>query len=129
MNKSAFFIVPCFLILGCSHTKKNPTNTGKGPGEPKGAVIIENIPNCLRDVLSKIESKQYPDPPLQIDEYLYKGKKVYVHTADCCDQYNVAYDENCKGFCSPSGGIDGKGDRKCSDFKDSARLLRNIWKR
>ena len=90
---------------------------------------IENIPTCLAEQLTRIQAHQYDNPPIQIDEYEYNGKKYYLFTADCCDQYNILFDENCKGFCAPSGGITGKGDGKCPDFKDNAKLIRNIWKK
>jgi hypothetical protein len=121
-----------FFAMACGHTQKgsktlpvvSETNTSTSPIRK-----IENIPACLAEQLTRIQSNQYENPPLQIDEYEYNGKKVYLFTADCCDQYNILFDENCKGFCAPSGGITGKGDGKCTDFKDNAKLVRNIWKR
>ena len=127
--KNIYFIFLILIVFACGNPKK-VTTTGSGSDTTIATTIptIENIPSCLRQTIDKIRNKQYDSPPLQIDEYRYKGKLVYLHTADCCDQYNVVYDENCKGICSPSGGIDGRGDRKCTDFKDSARLVRSIWK-
>ena len=69
-----------------------------------------------------------PNAPVQIEEYVYKGKTVYLFTAQCCDQYNVLYDDSCKMICAPSGGFIGKGDGKCEDFLKMARLVKLIWK-
>lgn len=69
-----------------------------------------------------------PNAPVQIEEYVYKGKTVYLFTAQCCDQYNVLYDDSCKMICAPSGGFIGKGDGKCEDFSKMARLVKLIWK-
>lgn len=69
-----------------------------------------------------------PSSPVQIDEYIYNGKAVYLFTAPCCDQFNVLYNDSCKKICSPSGGITGKGDGKCDDFSKTARHVKLIWK-
>ena len=123
----------CFLVaVSCGHTQKgtktlpvvSETNTPASPIK-----VIENIPGCLAEQLNKIQANQYQNPPVQIDEYDYNGKKVYLFKAECCDQYDILFDETCKGFCAPSGGITGKGDGKCTDFIKSAKLIRNIWKK
>ena len=64
----------------------------------------------------------------QVDEYLYKDKKVYLAIAQCCDFFNLLYDENCKEICAPTGGFTGKGDGKCPDFEKEAKLIKTIWK-
>ena len=69
-----------------------------------------------------------PNPPLQVDEYLYNGKKVFLFTAPCCDFFNMVYDDSCKAVCAPSGGITGKGDGKCEDFATTAKFVKSIWK-
>ena len=52
----------------------------------------------------------------------------FLFSSNCCDQYNVAYDENCKAICAPSGGIAGSGDRKCLDFSSTAKFVKLVWK-
>jgi hypothetical protein len=83
----------------------------------------------LRQKINAIEKKTMENPPVQIDEYLYNTKKVYLYTADCCDQFNTLYDELCKSICSPSGGMEGGGDHKCEDFFEKAKHVKLIWKR
>jgi hypothetical protein len=127
-------IIPLSILLAvsCGNTRKGnqtlpvvtETNTPESPIKK-----IENIPSCLAEQLNKIQARQYDSPPVSIDEYEYNGRKVYLFTSECCDQYDILFDENCKGFCAPSGGITGKGDGKCTDFKEKARLIRNIWKK
>ena len=122
-----------FLVaVACGNTQKGSKTlpVTSDPNAPASPIKrIENIPGCLADQLGRIQAHQYENPPIQIDEYEYNGKKVYLFTADCCDQYNILFDENCKGMCAPSGGITGKGDGKCADFKDKAVFIRNIWKK
>ncbi|HEX6913776.1 MAG TPA: hypothetical protein VF145_00960 [Chitinophagaceae bacterium] len=85
-------------------------------------------PSCIRAKISEIRSQPKWNPPAQIDEYEYNGRKVYLITADCCDQYIVAVDGKCSYICAPSGGIRGTGDGKCSDFYEKARHIRLVWK-
>lgn len=116
MKKYWLIFLGVSVFTSCSNSKN-------------GAGSVGNAPSCLRKLIDRIENKQYENPPIQIDEYNYKGQRVFLYTADCCDQYNVAYDENCNAICAPSGGLTGSGDRKCIDFKDSAKLVRMIWKK
>ena len=118
--KKAFLPVGFFLVLlSCGNTKKSSQS-------PSGN---STLPSCVQEQLIRIENKQYDNPPIQIDEYEYQGKRVFLFTADCCDQYNIVFDENCKGICAPSGGITGKGDGKCKDFQQQAKHVRVIWKK
>lgn len=68
------------------------------------------------------------NPPAEINEFEYDGRKVYLVSADCCDMFNSVYDDQCNYVCAPSGGFTGKGDRKCIDFNQQAKHLRLIWK-
>jgi predicted small secreted protein len=117
MRPIASFVLSVTLVLiftGCS-------NTNKGKGKDN------SIPSCLASQIDSFAKKTAEYPPIQIDEYLYKGKRVFLFTADCCDQFNTVYDENCKAICSPSGGIEGGGDHKCEDFGKEAKLVKMIW--
>jgi hypothetical protein len=87
-----------------------------------------NIPHCIQARIDQIKKEPKWNPPASIDEYLYNGKKVYLISADCCDQFNGMVDESCNYVCAPSGGITGKGDGKCADFDQKAQHLRLIWK-
>ncbi|MEO7923469.1 MAG: hypothetical protein ABIR30_07315 [Chitinophagaceae bacterium] len=116
MKNIALFILLLALIAGCANGKGN-----KGPDE--------SIPACVREQTSEFDKQPNANTPIQVDEYLYMGKQVFLFTADCCDQFNMLYDENCKSLCAPSGGYTGGGDGKCKDFKDSAKLVRMIWKK
>lgn len=116
MKKIMASLLFASVVIACSNSKNSSSSSG-------------NLPSCVKQAIDKIESNQYENPPVQIDEYSYKGQRVFVYTADCCDQYNIAYDDNCKAICAPSGGFAGSGDKKCPDFKDSARLVRTVWKK
>jgi hypothetical protein len=78
------------------------------------------LPECIQQKIEAIKAQPKWNPPAQVDEYVYQGKRVYLFSADCCDQYTQAFDENCNYICAPSGGITGKGDGRCADFINAA---------
>ena len=91
-------------------------------------MMKDSIPVCVRKLIDEGNKEIPPNPPQQADEYFYNGKTVFLFTAQCCDQFNTLYDDSCKMICSPSGGITGRGDRKCEDFFKTAKHVKIIWK-
>jgi hypothetical protein len=110
-----------FLTASDCGTKKEKTTTDN-------LIPSDSIPACVQRIIDDSKKEDPPMPPVQVDEYLYKGKKVYLFTAQCCDFYNMVYDDSCRNICAPTGGITGKGDGKCPDFDSTAKLVKNIWK-
>ena len=90
--------------------------------------LPDSVPACIKNKIEEIKKEPVWNPPAQVEEYNYNGKKVFLFSADCCDQYNMLYDENCKVICAPSGGFTGKGDGKCSDFFSTAKYTGLVWK-
>jgi hypothetical protein len=86
------------------------------------------VPACIQARIDSIKAQPKWNPPARVDEYEYRGRTVYLFSAPCCDQYHVAYDGECTYVCAPSGGMTGKGDRKCTDFAHEAKLVRTVWK-
>jgi len=89
--------------------------------------IYGDAPSCLIKKLKEISSQPFGNPPAKLSEYEYDGKKVYLLTKPCCDQYNELYDTYCQYLCAPSGGYTGKGDSKCPDFDANAKFIRVVW--
>ncbi len=89
---------------------------------------MRSIPSCIQQKISAIKEEQRWNPPAEIKEYDYEGRKVYLVSANCCDQYVTLIDQNCNYLCAPAGGITGKGDNKCADFNDKATFVRLVWK-
>ena len=83
---------------------------------------------CINNKIAELKAKAKQNPPAEVNEYMYQGRKVYLFSADCCDQYNELYDANCNYICAPTGGITGNGDGKCSDFSSAAQFVRQVWK-
>ena len=87
-----------------------------------------DAPSCVLQKIKQIKAQPKWNPPATVSEYDYEGKKVYLFTSDCCDQYIELFDNNCNYICAPSGGIAGQGDRRCPDFYSKATFTRLVWK-
>lgn len=87
-----------------------------------------SLPACISQRIEQNKNQPAWNPPASINEYVYNGQTVYLISAPCCDQFNTLVDKNCKTICAPSGGITGKGDGKCMDFEEKAKLVRVVWK-
>lgn len=105
-------------FLACH--RKMPTETS--------AAGVNGVTACIQQKIDSIKQVPVWNPPAEINEYNYAGRKVFLISADCCDFYSIAVDSNCNYICAPSGGFTGKGDRKCTDFNEKAKLVRLVWK-
>lgn len=84
------------------------------------------VPGCIEQMINDLKKKEVRNPPVSVWEWNVDGKTYYYITADCCDQYNVLYDENCNIVCAPDGGFTGGGDGNCPEFKGEI-LKTLIW--
>src|SRR5690348_3106905 len=98
--KSVLFTLTIFLTIAAEKCKKEKE---------------DKIPACIQQKIDQIKKEPKWNPPAEVHEYIYNGKRVFYFSSKCCDQYNVVYDENCNYVCAPSGGYTGKGDMKCED--------------
>jgi hypothetical protein len=118
-------IMPCIILHLLVNSNCN-NKTGKG-GEK--LTILDSIPVCLKQKIEAFSRADAYNPPIKVDEYQYRGKRVFLFTADCCDQFDMLYDDSCQVLCASSGGFTGKGDGKCADFSTTAKHLKLIWKK
>ncbi|MGK2861249.1 MAG: DUF6970 domain-containing protein [Chitinophagaceae bacterium] len=88
----------------------------------------KTMPVCIQQKINSILQEPKWNPPAEVNEYIFKGKPVYLFTSNCCDQYDSLYDKDCNFICAPAGGFTGKGDGKCVDFFKNARFTKLIWK-
>ena len=86
------------------------------------------IPPCIQEKIDAIQQQPKYNPPATVYRYWYNNKYVYLFSSDCCDQYNYLFDKDCNLICAPSGGITGRGDGKCTNFKQMASDEILIWK-
>jgi hypothetical protein len=87
----------------------------------------ENLPLCIKTMITKFKSEDVTNPPMKIYSYTYKGKKVYYVPGPCCDNFSDLYDENCKLLGHPDGGFTGRGDGKMPNFKNEITNEKLIW--
>jgi hypothetical protein len=85
------------------------------------------IPTCIQKKIDSILAGPVLNPPTRISKYLYRGKMTYLWSSSCCDQFDPLYDGECNRICAPSGGKTGRGDGRCTDFRQTATLLGNVW--
>ncbi len=85
-------------------------------------------PAWVNQLIARFEREPVGNPPQSIYRYEYKGKIVYYVPQQCCDQFSTLYDEQGQVICAPDGGITGKGDGKCPDFRGEAKNERLIWR-
>lgn len=113
-----FFISYVLLhaLLACS-PKTNTHTTFK-----------DSTPVCIQKRIQEIKREPVWSPPAEISEYTFNGHTVYLITANCCDQFVTVVDTGCAVICAPSGGYTGRGDGRCPDFNEKAKLIRLVWK-
>lgn len=111
--KSILFTIVIFLTIAAEKCKRQKENS---------------IPDCIQQKIDQIKKEPEWNPPAEVHEYSYNSKRVFYFSSNCCDQYNAVFDENCNMICAPSGGLTGKGDGKCADFKEKATEVKLIWK-
>jgi hypothetical protein len=81
-------------------------------GSCKKYDVLKGTPSCIRKIIRK--NNKCLD---KVYEYSFRGEAVYLFVpTNCPDALYNLYDKNCNLVCSPSGGISGNGDGKCSDF-------------
>jgi hypothetical protein len=110
-----------FTIFASETCDKKKKSTQSLPGE-------QSIPACVQVKIDSIKKLPRFNPPAEVNEYTYKDKRIFLFSSDCCDNFNLLFDDNCKYVCAPTGGITGKGDMSCTDFTKEAKLVRQVWK-
>jgi hypothetical protein len=103
-------------------------NREKAAGDGAKAVEVRDLPACLQQRIDSIQKEPRWNPPAEVNEYIYKGKQVFLFNSDCCDFFNPLVDSNCNYICSPSGGITGQGDLTCRDFDSLSKHVRLVWR-
>lgn len=85
-------------------------------------------PEGIKAKIAELQAQPKANPSYEIWEYKYQGQKVYLISADCCDQYNTVYDACLRPLCAPSGGFTGRGDGQCPDFNEKATDKKLVWR-
>ncbi len=108
--KPLFLLVGAVLLAGCA-----------------SVTLPDGTPGWLRVQVAGWSLLPGGNSPQAVYRYQYNGQTVYYFQAPCCDQYNVAYSVQGQAICAPDGGLTGRGDGKCSDFKERASGGELVW--
>lgn len=123
----AFIHIPILLAALFACQRKMPPKVSS-IGFEDSIVMGASAPGCILQKIDSIKQQRVWNPPAEIHEYEYEGKKVYAISVDCCDRFTIAVDTDCNYLCAPSGGFTGRGDGKCRDFFAKAKHIRLVWK-
>ncbi|WP_295528587.1 hypothetical protein [uncultured Pseudacidovorax sp.] len=63
--------------------------------------------------IRRLEANPSAKPTLPLHRVQYLGRRAYLLTSPCCDQFNYLYSAEGVLLCAPSGGLTGRGDGKC----------------
>lgn len=86
------------------------------------------IPACLQSSIDSSLALPRESMYVQLDEYRYQGRSVYLFYAGCCDRVNLLFDGNCNYLFAPSGGFTGMGDMSHPNFFTEAVKVTTLWK-
>jgi len=75
-----------------------------------------DVPVCIENKIEEIIDNDVSNPPTQVWKWEVDGNTYYYITANCCDQFNFLYNEQCELICAPDSGFTGAGDGNCPVF-------------
>jgi hypothetical protein len=89
--------------------------------------LEEDVPACIETKIGDIQQQDTYNPPAEVWRWEVDGQSYYYFTSDCCDQFNMLYNEDCDFVCAPDGGITGNGDGNCPQWtSEPVRTL--VWR-
>ena len=115
--------MPRFLYLACLGVL-----AFRSLSEAEAAPKPKCPPTGIQAKIAELKAKPKANPAYEVWAYKYQGHKVYLVTADCCDQYSTLYDECMQVLCAPSGGFTGRGDGHCPQFAQEATDKKLVWR-
>ena len=87
------------------------------------------VPVPLPPLLHKRTQSALRLQPQQIYTLTYEGKRAFYVIEGCCDRMNTLHDAAGYAQCAPSGGIAGKGDRRCPAPLPPRDQMLLVWER
>ena len=115
-----------------------PASTAPAPSAPvipapapppvaQPAPILVPVP--LPPLLHKRTQSALRLQPQQIYTLNYEGKRAFYVVEGCCDRMNTLHDAAGYAQCAPTGGITGKGDRRCPAPLPPRDQMQLVWER
>lgn len=133
-RSNALVLAACVLSLvaaGCDRRtgrQAGESATAKESSESTTANASDDQPVWLTLLISKFKLQGVTNPPRFVEQYRYRGQRVYYVPSECCDQMSTLYDSTGAVICAPDGGMVGKGDGRCTDFSETRQERKLIWK-
>lgn len=87
------------------------------------------IPPCIQTIIQQKGQSSTSERFIAIYRYKYQKRYVYFGLSDCCDFYNLLFDQTCQVICAPNGGFTGGGDGKCPNFFNEATEKTELWRK
>ena len=84
-------------------------------------------PVWVEKMIAGFEVAPVANPPQRILRYRYRDQTVYYIPPTCCDQPSVLYDAKGDAICEPDGGMTGRGDGRCADFRNRRSEESVVW--
>lgn len=84
-------------------------------------------PEWLQVHIDKLKASRVTNVPASVVRAQYKGETVYYISTAVPDGYGTLYDAQGKVLGHPDGGMNGRGDGRCSDFFDVRTEVVPIW--
>jgi hypothetical protein len=84
-------------------------------------------PEWVDQLIEQFGREPVGNPPQSIWRYEYNDQVVYYVPAQCCDMFSTLYDADGEVLCAPDGGLDGRGDGQCVDFRSQRTGETLIW--
>ncbi|HET9033859.1 MAG TPA: hypothetical protein VFN25_13270 [Dokdonella sp.] len=81
----------------------------------------------VAQMIARFEAEPVANPPRRILRYRYRDQFVYYVPPSCCDQPSTLYDAKGKVLCAPDGGLTGRGDGRCTDFREKRSNESLVW--
>lgn len=100
----------------------------KAAAAEKTATTADCPPAKIQAKIAELKAQPKANPAYEVWECKYQGQKVYLVSADCCDQFVTVYDACLNLLCAPSGGFTGRGDGQCPDFNEKATDKKLVWR-
>lgn len=85
------------------------------------------VPVPLPPLLQKRTQSAQRLQPQQIWSLNYEGKAAFYVIEGCCDRMNTLHDGAGYARCAPTGGLTGKGDRRCPAPLPPREQMRLVW--
>jgi hypothetical protein len=75
-----------------------------------------DVPSWLQAEIARLDAEAAPNVPVVVTRSQYRGETVFYASPSLPDGLGVLFDAEGNVLCHPDGGLDGRGDGKCTDF-------------